>query len=211
MEPLVIVGAGGSGREVAWLIDEMNSETPRWDFLGFVDDFVTGTTVEGYEILGKPECLLRLNPRPRVVCSVGDSRVRANAVARLEEQGFRFATLVHPSVRKSRFVEIGDGTIVCADSVITTNVRIGKHCLVNISCRIGHDTTLGDFSSLMYSVSIAGEVTIGEGCYLGSNACVINKVSVGSWSTIGAGAVVVDDIPSNVVAVGVPARPIKAR
>ncbi len=209
MEPLVIVGAGGSGREIAWLVEDINAERPTWDLVGFVDDFATGTTVEGYPILGTPESLLRSGAVPRVVCSIGNSQQRARIVARLREQGFTFATLVHPSVRKSRYVDIGEGSTICSESVLTTNVHVGKHCLINIGCRIGHDSTLGDFASLMYSVNIAGEVQIGEGCYLGSSSCVINRKSIGPWTTIGAGAVVVDDIPGSVVAVGVPARPIR--
>lgn len=211
VQPLAIVGAGGSGREIAWLVEEINAEMPQWDFFGFVDDSATGSTVEGYPILGRPESLLSSGVMPRVVCSIGDSSARAGVVARLEELGLEFATLVHPSVRRSRFVEIGEGSVICADSVLTTNVRVGRHVLVNIGCHIGHDSTLGDFASLMYSVNIAGEVQIGEGCYLGSSSCVINRKSIGPWTTIGAGAIVVDDIPDRVVAVGVPARTIRSK
>lgn len=211
MQPLVIVGAGGSGREIAWMVQDINAEAPTWDFLGFVDDAAEGSTIEGYPIIGKTEYLLRLKPLPMVVCSLGDSAARRLVVARLQEQGLQFATLIHPSVKRSRFVEIGEGSIVCADSVLTTNVRVGRHVLINIGCKIGHDSTIGDFVSLMYSVNIAGEVKIGSGCYLGSGSCVINRKSIGPWTTVGAGGVVVDDLPGNVVAVGVPAKPIKTK
>lgn len=210
-EPLVIVGAGGFGREVVWLVDDINRHEPTWDFLGFVDDSVSGETVEGYRILGKTEDLLRIRPRPSIVCAIGDPVTRSKLVRKYAELGFSFATLVHPSVSRSRYVEIGEGSIICAGTILTTNVKIGAHSILNLNCKVGHDSILGPFSSLMPGTNIAGEVRIGEGCYFGLNACVINRVSVGEWTIIGAGAAVVNDIPPRVVAVGVPAKPIKTR
>ena len=206
---IVVYGAGGSGREIAWLIEQINRDSQQWHFMGFIDDYTRGSTVEGHQILGGSDILERLSPRPAVVCSVGDPATRARIVTRLEEQGFTFATLIHPTVLMSGFVQVGAGSVICAGCVLTTNVKVGRHCLVNIASRIGHDSVLGDFASLMYGVAIAGDVTIGKGCYLGSNACVVNRISIGEWTVIGAGGVVVNDIPERVVAVGVPARPIK--
>jgi acetyltransferase-like isoleucine patch superfamily enzyme len=74
---------------------------------------------------------------------------------------------------------------------------------------VAHDSVLGDFASLMVGVNIAGEVNVETGCYIGAGATVINRVSLGEWCIIGAGAAVVNDIPPRVVAVGVPARPIR--
>ena len=210
-QPLVIIGAGGFGREVAWLVDEINQRQPTWEFLGLVDDFASGHTVEGYPVLGKTEDLVQMSPRPAVVCAIGDPVTRKKLVRRYAELGFSFATLVHPSVLRSRYVKIGEGSVICAGTILTTNVSIGAHSILNLNCKVGHDSVLGPFSSLMPATNIAGEVRIGEGCYFGLNSCVINRVSVGEWTIIGAGATVVNDIPSRVVAVGVPAKPIKTR
>ncbi len=211
MEPLVIVGAGGFGREVAWLVEEINRNNPTWQFVGFVDDRATGHTVEGHPVLGTIEDLTTIRPRPRIVCAIGDPVVRKTVVERCAQLGLNFATLVHPSVHRSKYVEIGEGSIICAGTILTTNVRIGPHSILNLGCKVGHDSTLGCFSSLMPATNIAGEVSIGDGCYFGLNACVINRVTIGEWSIIGAGAAVVNDIPPRVVAVGVPAKPIKSR
>lgn len=209
MNPLVIVGAGSFAREVAWLIDEVNSQCPTWDFLGFADDHVTGETVEGYRVLCSIEELRELVPRPTLVCAIGNPVARKKVVQPLSEQGFQFATLIHPSVIMSRYIEIGTGSIICAGTILTTNITIGKHCILNLNCKVGHDTRLGDYSSLMPGTNLAGNVTVGEGCYFGLNSAVINDVSIGEWTVIGAGATAVKDIPERVVAVGLPARAVK--
>jgi len=210
VKPLVVVGAGGFGREVAWLVRDLNATNPTWDLIGFIDDHVHGKTVEGYAILGDRSYLYRMSPKPFVSCAIGDPRLRSQMVADIETQGMEFATLIHPSVIMSRHVRVGAGSIICAGCILTTNIDIGKHGILNLGCRVGHDTVLGDFASLMPGTNLAGEVVVGEGCYFGLNACVINKVTVGNWSVIGAGAAVVRDIPPGVVAVGVPAKPVRS-
>lgn len=210
MEPLVIIGAGGFGREVAWLVHEVNAALPQptWNLLGFVDDSATETP-EGYPVLGRSEWLQENAKGLYVVCAIGDPKARRAVLGAIRNPSLQFATLVHPSVQKSQYVAIGEGSIICSGSILTTNVKIGRHCLLNLGTRVGHDSVLHDYGSLMPGVNIAGEVEIGEGCYFGLNACVINRTRVGQWTVVGAGATVVSDLPERCVAVGVPAKPIK--
>jgi sugar O-acyltransferase (sialic acid O-acetyltransferase NeuD family) len=209
LKPLVIVGAGGLGREVAWLVADINGQKPEWDFIGFVDDGVQGNTVEGYPILGPVEHLFNMSADIWTVVAIADARARMKIVRQIQEQGRKRATLVHPSVSMSDYVEIGAGSIICSGTVITTNVSLGQAAIVNPGCFIGHDTELRDFVSLMPAANLAGEVRVGEGCYFGLNSCIINSTTIGEWSVIGAGATVIDDIPAYSLAVGVPARVIK--
>lgn len=209
IKPLMIIGAGGLGREVAWLVDDINKVSPEWKFMGFIDDGIKGSTVEGYPILGSVEFLLTLENKPWVVVAIANTKVRKNIVERLLELSFNLATLIHPSVHISDFISVGKGSIICCGSIITTNVTLGNSCILNPGCFVGHDTALDDYVSLMPGANIAGEVVAKTGCFFGLNACVINRKTVGEWSTIGAGATVVDHIPSYALAVGVPARIIK--
>lgn len=209
LKPLVIVGAGGLGREVAWLVADINRQRPEWDFIGFVDDGVQGDTLEGYPVLGPVEHLYDMPADIWTVVAIADSRVRMKFIQQIQGQGRKLATLAHPSVCMSAYVKTGDGSIICAGSVITTNVSLGVAAIINLGCFIGHDTELQDYVSLMPGSNLAGEVRVGEGCYFGLNSCVINRTTVGKWSVIGAGATVIDDIPAYSLAVGVPARVIK--
>lgn len=209
VRPLIIVGAGGLGREVAWLVEDINKTAPHWELLGFVDDGVIGSTVEGYSVLGSVGSLFLMQPFPWVVVAIANTQTRKNIVTQIQDAAIPVATLIHPSVQMSRLVRINAGSIICAGSVLTTNITLGFASIVNPNCFIGHDTVLDDFVSLMPGVNVAGEVTLGAGVYMGLNACVINRTSIGEWSVIGAGAAVVQDIPSYSLAVGVPARVIK--
>ncbi|MFN2399739.1 MAG: acetyltransferase [Gemmatimonadaceae bacterium] len=210
LQPLVILGAGGFGREVAWLVEEINMQSPTFELIGFVDDSSVDT-VERYPVLGTfDDWVSRAPTNVRVVCAVGDPASRYRMARRATAAALSFATLIHPTVRSSRWVEIGPGSIVTAYNILTTNIRIGAHSLLNLDCTVGHDCVLGEFASLMPGVHISGEVTFGPGVYLGTGAVVINGVSIGAWTTVGAGAVVSSDLPEKIVAVGVPAKQIKS-
>jgi len=208
MKSLVIVGASGFGREVACLVEDINKVKPQYNLLGLVDDALEGATVEGFPILGDINYLYSMNPKPYISIAIANPIIRKQLAARLKKD-FKFATLVHPSVSMSPYVTIGEGSIICRNTLFTTNVSIGEQCIINVNCSVGHDTQIGDFNSIMSHTAIAGDVYIGPGCYFGLHCTVINMISLGESGTYGAGAVVVNDMPANIVAVGVPARVVK--
>jgi sugar O-acyltransferase (sialic acid O-acetyltransferase NeuD family) len=119
--------------------------------------------------------------------------------------------LIHPSViiGNAKYVSIGEGSIICAGTIMTTNISIGRHVILNLACTIGHESTIDDYSAFMPTCSISGEVTIGKCTYWGTGAKIINRCHVGDNVTIGAGAVVIRDLPPGATAVGVPAKVIK--
>ena len=106
-------------------------------------------------------------------------------------------------------VKIGAGSIVCAHTIITVDVNIGDHVVINLDCTIGHDAVLQNFVTLYPSVNVSGMANIGLCCELGTGMQIIQGKTIGDYSIIGAGAVVVKDIPSKCTAVGSPAKPIK--
>lgn len=210
VKDLIIIGASDFGREVAALVSNINEVKKEWNLLGFVDDGLEGYTMEGFEILGEVESIYLMNPKPYVVIAIANTRIKKKIAEELELNNIPLATLVHPSVIISDHVELGAGSIVAAGTIFAINTKLGEHCILNLGCRIGHDTILGNYSSCMPGTNLAGKVTVGEGCYFGLSACVINGLEIGEWSTIGAGAAVVRNIPPYSLAVGVPAKVIKS-
>ena len=105
-------------------------------------------------------------------------------------------------------VLVGKGCVICANTIITCDIQIKDFVTLNLSCTVGHDTILNEFSSFMPSVNISGEVVIQRCVYIGTGAKIINQLEIGENTIIGAGAVVSKSLPANCTAVGIPAKPI---
>ncbi len=213
MNEIVIYGAGGFGREVAQLLDDLNAHAPQWSVLGFLSDDPTWhrRIVGDLPVLGGSEWVHARTAPIAIAIGVGGPALKQRLVARVRTPFASFPTLVHPSVVRGRRVSLGEGTIVCAGSVITVDIRVGAFSTINLCCTIGHDADLSDYTTLAPSVNVSGHVTVGEGTDVGTGSKVIQGVSIGEWSIVGAGAVVSRDLPANVTAVGVPAKAIKER
>lgn len=212
MNNLIIVGAGGFAREVAWLVERINKRTPTWKILGYLDDdpAIQQMQINNYPVLGTVDSV-RNYPDAYFTCAIGSSRTREKLVSKIKGMitDVRFATLIDPTAELSDYVSIGEGTIICAHNIITVNIKIGAHVIINLDCTVGHDAELGDFVTLYPSVNVSGVSTIGRCTELGTGMQIIQGKRIGDYSIVGAGAVVVKDIPSNCTAVGSPAKPIK--
>ncbi|WP_216830627.1 acetyltransferase [Alkalihalobacterium elongatum] len=209
MKDIVIIGAGGFGREVAWLIEEINKVNKEWNILGFVDDSeqLQGNEVNGYKVVGDFEWLK--SQGVNVVCAIGDPIAKKEAINSLKDSNNSYPVLIHPSVIYSDRVLFGEGSIICAANVITTDIKIGSHVIINLDCTIGHDATLGDYTTVLPSVNVSGFVETKDCVSIGTGSAIIQGVTVGENTVIGAGSVVVKDLPANCTAVGAPAKPIK--
>ena len=212
VKDLVIVGVGGWGRSVHNIVEAVNQDQTTWNFLGFLEDNAPshGGEIHGCPVLGTTDWL-HAHSGVHAIVGVGSPALRRRVALRLEATANPLATLVHPSAWVGNRVVIGAGTVVHANCVVTTDLRVGKHVLLNIASSITHDDEIEDFATLQPGVNVSGSVRIGEGTELGTGSCVIQGTQIGSWSVIGAGSAVVRDIPDNVTAVGVPAKTIKQR
>jgi len=212
MQNIVILGAGGFGREVLDIIIAQNKVSERWKILGFVDEDpeLKGKVLNGYPVLGSFDWFSKIDLKEiMVVCAIGDNISKKKVVEKAKGLGLTFANVVHPSVIMTEFVTLGEGVIICAGCILTNQITIGNHVIINLDVTIGHDSIIEDFCTLSPGVHISGRNKIGEGANVGTGAVTIQGIVIGRWSIIGAGAVVAQDIPDKVVAVGVPAKPIK--
>lgn len=211
MKKIAIIGAGGFGREVQFLIEDINKHENKYDFIGFFDDIEKGTIINNYPVLGNLDDLNLWNEPLNIVIAIGNPKRKEYVYGIIHNKCISFPILIHPNaiIGSMEFNSIGEGSIICASTIITVNIKIGCHVILNLCCTVGHDTILGDFSSFMPSVNISGEVIVERCVYVGTGAKIINQLTIGASSTIGAGAVVTKSIPANCVAVGMPAKPVK--
>lgn len=143
-----------------------------------------------------------------VMVALGNSKHRYDIVQRLPKET-KYFTFIHPTALIMDTVDIGEGSFIGAYSILTTNIKIGKHALLNRSNQIGHDTVIGDYFSAMPGAIVSGNVRIYDCVYMGSNSTIKEKISVHSLSTLGINAAVVKHIEASGTYVGVPAKLLK--
>ena len=207
---LVVYGAGGFAREVAWLAESCPDAGP---VVAMIDDDPArhGSIVNGIPIFGLAEARAAF-PTARMAIGIGSPQGRQAVAERAAAAGFTFATLVHPRVEHSRWIEFGEGAVICAGNILTTNIRLGRQVQINLACTVGHDVDIGDFATLSPGVNCSGRVRIGARAYIGTNASIINgepdrPLIIGDDAVIGASACVTRDVAPGTTVVGVPARP----
>ncbi len=212
LKDLYIIGAGGFGREVAWLVERINEKNPTWNLKGFIDDNASthGTMQGGYPVLGGCDYLNEIDDEVWIVCAVGSANIRKKIIKKVENiSKVRFATLVDPSVICSQRVEIGNGTIICAGCILTVDITIGKHVIVNLDCTIGHDVVIKNYVTIYPSVNVSGCVNVGECTELGTGMQIIQGKNIAKNVIVGAGSVVIKDIMEEGTYVGVPVGKVK--
>ncbi|MDR7097742.1 sugar O-acyltransferase (sialic acid O-acetyltransferase NeuD family) [Lysobacter niabensis] len=204
---LYIFGAGGFGREVAWLAEQAWGAAVELQFLVDRPEYLREA------INGIPVRLLQdaeVRPDSRFVVAVGDPSQRRAAVDVCTAAGHTPTLLVHPRVETSLRIALGEGAVLCAGTVVTVDVTIGVHAHVNLGCTIGHDVIVGEFSTLSPGVHVSGNVRIGRDVFLGTGACIINGTSgqpltIGDGAVIAAGACVTRSVEPGAMVAGVPA------
>ena len=203
---ICVVGAGGFGREVMCCLQDAlkpaGLDVREAACFMVSDDHVVSDRLMGVEVIARSDFDAA---RYDVVVAIGDPSARKAMVQDLPAQT-RFVTIIHPTAVVSEWVELGEGNIVTAGTMLTCGIRTGRHVQLNLHTTVGHDCMLGDFCTTAPAVNISGNCTLGEGVYAGTNACIRQGIRIGDWVTLGMGAVVVKDIAEGGVHVGNPAR-----
>jgi len=199
---IAIYGAGGFAREVAWLALSINEIDDNYQVVCFIDDNEEnqGQIKNNIPIMGLEKAREKF-PNASIVGGIGSPKVRQILMEKAEASGFSFETLIHPHVDRSQCIEIGEGTVICAGNILTTNITIGRHVQINLDCTIGHDVIMDDYTTLAPGVHVSGWVHFGKRVYVGTGAVIINgtkdkPLSIGDDAIIGAGACVTKPVPS---------------
>jgi len=209
MKRLLIVGAGGFGREMFHWVRQHPDHGVRWTLGGFLDD-----NAEALHGFGRDPGIVgslrdyKPSPGDLLVCGLGLPKSKKAVVEPLLARGAEFLTFVHPAATVGGNVQLGQGTIVCPGAVLTADIRVGNFVTVNNCATIGHDATVGDYTTLSCHADITGFCKVGEGVFFGSHAGMIPSTSVGDWALVGAGSMVIMNVSPETTVFGVPAKRI---
>lgn len=217
-QPIVIVGAGGFGREVLAIIRDINEAAEAggsdavYDFLGFIDD--GEPNMERIHRLGVVHKggMNFINALPQgcqYVIGIGSGEVRKQLSVRCDSAGLQAATLVAPTAYIGPDVRLSPGAVVCAHASLTTNIEVGQHVHINLNSTVGHDAVLEAFSTVNPLSAVSGDVTVGECSMIGTNSAVNQGIRIGRGSLVASGSAVIKDVADKTLVAGVPAVPKK--
>lgn len=209
---IAILGAGDLGRTLLPHVDA----TRDLQVVAFLDDTRRGESVMGRPVLGgfsDVEDLFSQGSFDAVVIGIGYRHLplRQRLYEDLKGLGIPLATVVHPSCYVDPTAQVDEGAVLFPRCTIDVRARVGPNAILNVGCLIAHDVRIGAHCFLAPGVVLAGFVDVGPRAFLGVGTVVIDGVRLGEACQTGGGAVVTGDIADLMLAVGVPARPLRSR
>lgn len=194
MNRILIIGAGGYGRELLQWIKDINKVKPTWEIAGFLDDNLNA--LDGiecdYPILGRAS-----DWRPAddevFALAIGNPRTKEKIVDSMKARGAMFATVIHPTATLTSFSKYGEGLVMFPQSKLSVNSSVGDFVTI-LSSGIGHDVEIGDYTTVSGACSILRNAKIGKRVFLAANVAISNDIVVGDDAYIGIGSIVVKDV-----------------
>lgn len=207
MKDIIIVGASGFGRELAYTIEEINKEKRTWNIKGFIDDNLNALdgTGSSYSILGT---IKEWNPSGGEVyaIAIATPKIKEKIVSKLKAEGAEFVSIVAPSVSIGSSSRIGEGAVIFGQCGISVNVEIGDFVFLNSLVGVGHDAVIGAYSMIGPKCCISGHTKVGKGVTMGALSSTYPGITVGDYATIGMNSSAIRKVKPNTTVVGVPAK-----
>ncbi len=206
MKKIIIVGAGGLGREVLQLVKDINAHTASFTIKGFIDD--NANALHGkecsHDIIGSIESWVPA-PDEVFVVAIANPKEKQMLAEKLKSRGAQFASLIHPTAIISAHTKLGMGLIVYPYARINVNCTVGDFVTL-LSSPIGHDSIIGNYCTITTNCTITGDVSLGMRVFVGSGSTIIPHISIGDDAYIGAGSVVINHLKPGMKVMGNPAR-----
>ena len=211
MKKIVLIGAGGFGREVASIIEVLHSIKPRYELLGFLDDssqYHEGDMINGYPWLGDHNWILDHKEDVVCTCTIGNPKVKRRIQEELTEKGVEFETIIAYGGFGyiGSHTEIGPGCVLYGGVQVAVNAKIGAGVVLNHMVNIGHDVVVGDYTTIMPFSGVSGYCKIGSEVRIGGHAFIVPGRKVGDAATIAAGSIVFTNVKAGTTVLGNPAK-----
>ena len=209
VKKIVLIGAGGFGREVAQMIEGINRKEKKYELLGFLDDgaqYTPDSVINGYPWLGNSDWIVSHKDEVVCNCTIGDAATKARIMTRLMAEGVQFETIMATTAGVASHTEVGPGCVFYWNVGVSVNCRIGTGVLLNDGVTVGHDAVIGDYTSIMPGTGISGGCQIGEQVNIGGHAYVIPGRKIGDRARVAAGSVVFSNVRAGTTVLGNPAK-----
>ena len=205
-----VYGASGFGKEVMPLVRAQFTELNKENFV-FIDDGQANTDLNGYQVLSYADFINNSKTDKRVTIAIANSQVREKLVARLDQDSVQHLEIQAANTVILDEVEMGEGSLLCPFTCITSNIKIGKFFHANIYSYVAHDCVIGDYVTFAPGVKCNGNIHIEDHAYIGTGAVIKQgtpdqPLVIGKGAVVGMGAVVTKSVPPGVTVVGNPAR-----
>lgn len=210
IKDIYILGSGGFAKEVAFLLESQNKYKRIWNIVGYVDKpDLLGTNNGKYYVTTTENELIELKREINIAIGIGKPTIVKRIIEMLKQNNFiKFPNIIHSSVIADwNAIKIGEGNIITANNVFTTDISIGSFNIFNLSCTLGHDSTIGNFNVFNPTVNLSGGLKIGDANLIGTGAQVLQYLEIGNNITLGAGSVATKSLIEEGIYVGIPAKP----
>jgi len=210
MKNLVIIGAGGCGREVLQWAKDINKIEHRWNIKGFIDDDLNALdgkkcsvkiidTIDGYELC----------PDDEFICCIGNSTVRKTVTEKMKDKGALFTRIIHPNAVIADNCSLGDGVVIYPYALISDNAVLGEGCIINMYSSVAHDSVLGAFCTISAHCDITGMCSVGDEVFMGTTSHIVPGSKIGDHVYICAGSTVMTRLRKGLKVMGNPAKIVK--
>ena len=207
LNDLVIIGAGGFGREIFEYVQDSNADSNKFNFLGFLDDdavSLSNHVLDG-AVLGPLEMSSSFQGTLFVI-ALGDPSQRHQVAQHLNGQGHQLATVIHPTAYVSRSATVDPGVIAAPFTLFGAYSWTRANVAVNVYASVGHDASVGSHSVLSPYAAITGNCRVGEHCFLGTKAVLTPGTEIGRYTKVATGSIVTSSTPPGYLLNGNPAR-----